>query len=43
MISFLARFFIKDHKQVDSPIVRQSYGMLSGAFGIAFNIILVIF
>lgn len=42
MISFLARFFIKDHKQVDSPIVRQSYGMLSGAFGIAFNIILVI-
>ena len=43
MISFLARFFIKDHKQVDSPTVRQSYGMLSGAFGIAFNIILVIF
>lgn len=42
MISFLARFFIKDHKQVNSPIVRQSYGMLSGAFGIAFNIILVI-
>ncbi len=43
MISFLARFFIKDHEQVDSPIVRQSYGMLSGAFGIAFNILLVIF
>ncbi|MBQ8031590.1 MAG: cation transporter [Butyrivibrio sp.] len=43
MISFLARFFIKDHKQVDSPIVRQCYGMLSGAFGIAFNILLVIF
>ncbi len=43
MISFLARFFIKDHKQVDSPTVRQSYGMLSGAFGIAFNIILVVF
>lgn len=43
MISFLARFFIKDHEQVDSPIVRQGYGMLSGAFGIAFNILLVIF
>ncbi len=42
MIRFLARLFIKDYKQVDSPIVRQSYGMLSGAFGIAFNIILVI-
>ncbi len=43
MICFLARFFIKDYKQVDSPYVRQSYGMLSGAFGIAFNIFLVIF
>ncbi|MCR5670527.1 MAG: cation diffusion facilitator family transporter [Butyrivibrio sp.] len=43
MICFLAKFFIKDHKQVDSPYVRQSYGMLSGAFGIAFNIILVLF
>ncbi len=42
MISFVARFFIKDYEQVDSPSVRQSYGMLSGAFGIAFNIILVI-
>ncbi len=43
MILFLARFFIKDHDQVDSPAVRQGYGMLSGAFGIAFNILLVIF
>ncbi len=43
MICFLARFFIKDYKQVESPSVRQSYGMLSGAFGIAFNILLVIF
>ena len=42
MIRFLARFFIKEYKKVDSPTVRQSYGMLSGAFGIAFNIILVI-
>ena len=43
MICFLARFFIKDYKEVSSPHVRQSYGMLSGAFGIASNIILVIF
>jgi cation diffusion facilitator family transporter len=43
MICFLARFFVKNYKQVDSPYVRQSYGMLSGAFGIAFNIVLVIF
>ncbi len=42
MICFLARYFIKDYKQVESPTVRQSYGMLSGAFGIAFNILLVI-
>ncbi len=43
MILFLARFFIKDYKQVETPSTRQSYGMLSGAFGIAFNIFLVIF
>ncbi len=43
MILFLARFLIKNHDQVDSPAVRQGYGMLSGAFGIAFNILLVIF
>ncbi len=43
MIFFLARLFIKDYKQVESPYVRQGYGMLCGAFGIAFNIFLVIF
>lgn len=42
MICFLARFFIKDYKRVDDPAVRQSYGILSGAVGIALNIILVI-
>ena len=42
MICFLAKFFIKDYKRVDDPVVRQSYGILSGAMGIAFNIILVI-
>lgn len=42
MICFLARFFIKDYEEVNSPSVRQSYGMLSGAFGIASNILLVV-
>lgn len=42
MICFLARFFIKDYEEVNSPSVRQGYGMLSGAYGIASNILLVI-
>ena len=42
MICFLAKFFIKDYERVEDPVVRQSYGILSGAMGIAFNIILVI-
>ncbi len=40
MICFLARFFIKDHKDVKKPEVRQGYGVLSGAFGIVLNFIL---
>ena len=40
MICFLAKFFIKDNDKVNLPSVRQSYGVLSGATGIAFNIIL---
>ena len=42
MICFLARYFIKDYKRVEDPVVRQRYGILSGAVGIALNIILVI-
>ncbi len=42
MICFLARFFIKDYKNTAEISVRQSYGILSGAVGIALNIILVI-
>ncbi len=42
MICFLAKFFIKDYKRVEDPVVRQRYGILSGVFGIALNIILVI-
>ena len=42
MITFLSRFFIKDYKDYSSPQVRQSYGMLCGAVGIALNIFLFI-
>ncbi len=42
MICFLARFFVKDYEQVNLPSVRQGYGILSGASGIALNIILFI-
>ena len=42
MICFLAKYFIKDYDRVQDPRVRQGYGMLSGAVGIALNIILVI-
>lgn len=42
MITFLSRFFIKDYKDYSSPKVRQSYGMLCGAVGIALNIFLFI-
>ena len=42
MICFLAKFFIKDYERVEDPVVRQSYGILSGAVGIALNIFLVI-
>lgn len=40
MISFLARIFIRDYKNVQSPAVRQAYGMLCGAVGIGLNILL---
>ena len=40
MICFLARFFVKDYKEIQRTDVRQSYGILSGAIGIALNIIL---
>lgn len=42
MICFLARFFVKDYDQVKLPKVRQGYGILSGVWGIAFNIFLFI-
>ena len=42
MICFLAKRFIKDSDRVGDPKVRQGYGIISGAVGIALNIILVI-
>ena len=40
MISLLARVCIRDYKNVQAPAVRQAYGMLCGAVGIALNILL---
>lgn len=40
MITLLSKFFIKNHKNYSSPRVRISYGILCGAVGIAFNILL---
>ena len=40
MITFLSRLLIKDNKNFSSPAVRLRYGMLCGAVGICFNILL---
>ena len=40
MVSLLARFFIKDYKNTNSPNVRESYGILCGFVGIALNVLL---
>ncbi|MDO4274309.1 MAG: cation diffusion facilitator family transporter [Eubacteriales bacterium] len=40
MITFLSRILIKNYEDYQSPAVRQSYGILSGAVGIALNIML---
>lgn len=42
MITLLSRLFIKDHTNYASPAVRLRYGMLCGAVGIGFNILLFI-
>lgn len=42
MIQLLSRFFIKNYKDTKSPEVRQAYGILCGAVGIGFNILLFI-
>ena len=40
MIDFLAKYFIKDAGNVTMPAVRQAYGVLCGAVGICFNVLL---
>lgn len=40
MVSFLAKFFVKNSSDYQSPGVRQSYGMLCGIVGIFLNILL---
>ena len=40
MITFLARHLIKDYKETTRPRVRQAYGILCGAVGIALNLLL---
>lgn len=40
MITFLSKLLIKDYKNYASPAVRTRYGMLCGAVGICFNILL---
>ena len=42
MINLLTKFFIKNHTNTTSPEVRQAYGVLCGAVGIIFNILLFI-
>lgn len=42
MISLLAKKFIKDCENVNSPAVRQAYGMLCGIVGICLNIVLFV-
>ena len=40
MITLLSKFFIKNREDTSSPEVRQRYGILSGAVGIFFNLLL---
>ncbi len=42
MTAFLARLFIKDHKNYKDAGVRTAYGLLCSALGIALNIVLFI-
>ncbi|MBR4279198.1 MAG: cation transporter [Clostridia bacterium] len=40
MVKLLAKIFIKDSKNTDSPEVRNKYGILCGGLGIALNVLL---
>ena len=43
MISFFSKIFIKNYQDIKSPSVREKYGILCGAIGIFFNILLFLF
>ena len=40
MITLLTKLFIKDYENTSLPKVRQAYGVLCGAAGIGFNLLL---
>lgn len=40
MLTLLTKLFIKDRENTSAPAVRQAYGVLCGAMGIAFNLLL---
>lgn len=40
MITFLARLFLSDYKNTESPETRKAYGILCGSVGIGLNVIL---
>lgn len=42
MYSLLCKLFIKNYQDTDVPEVRQAYGMISGALGIALNVLLFV-
>lgn len=42
MLTLLTKFFIKNHEDTNSPAVRQAYGVLCGAMGIALNVLLFV-
>ena len=42
MVELLARVFIKNEKDTESPEIRQAYGMLCGTVGIFFNVLLAL-
>lgn len=42
MVKLLAKLFIKDRNNTNSPEVRRKYGVLCGALGIALNVLLFV-
>lgn len=42
MVNLLAKLFIKDRNNINSPEVRRKYGVLCGALGIALNVLLFV-